>query len=461
LATAGGDVLVRRAGNVLARLPLEGGTPRDLLTGVDEATWDRSGTRLAVTRLVNGRWRLEYPVGKVLLETTQVGYVDCLHLSPDGERIAFAYHPNSPDFAADICVVEKSGEKRTLSGGWPDMDDLAWSADGKEVWFSATREGVPKEIHAVTLSGRERLVVRFPEKIVLGDIAPDGRVLVSLGPRLGFETRGRMAGDAAERDLSWLDGTLTPVLSPDGTQMVFQEWGEGGGVAASAYHWRMDGSAPKRLGDGTPYDVSPDWKTVLVGVGQGENLQLRLVPIGAGEATTLPRGSIRTYQWCYWHPDGKRIVIFGSDAEGKTGIFVQDLAGGLPRFLARLARWSMTFSHDGRFPVGLQEGGPWFLYPIDGGEPRPLPFVTPEESPVVFGDDGKSLFVRTPPREFPIRVVKVDLETGRRNPWLELSPADPVGVAGSPLVTLTPNGRFYAYFYFRNLTNLYLVEGLK
>jgi serine/threonine protein kinase len=460
LATAGGDVLVRRAGNILARLPLEGGTPRDLLENVDEATWDRSGTRLAIVRVLNGHFRLEYPVGKVLLETTRVASIDCPHLSPDGERIAFAYHPNNNDSASDICLVEESGQKRTLSTGWSDMDDLAWSPDGKEVWFSATREALPNELHAVTLSGRERLVARFPGRIVVGDIAPGGRVLLSLGQRR-WELRGRMAGDAGERDLSWLDGTLTPTLAPDGTQMVFQEWGEGGGADASTYHRRMDGSIPKRLGDGTPYDVSPDWKTVLVGVGHGENIQLKLVPIGAGESVTLPRGSIHTYQWCYWHPDGKRIVIFGSDAEGQTRLFVQEVAGGLPRPSERLAYWGRTFSHDGRFiPVKLKEGGPWLLYPIDGGEPRPLPFVRPEEEPIVFGDDGKSLFVRASvSRTFPMRVVRVDLKTGRREPWLELSPPDLAEGIGA--VSLTPNGRFYTYFVYRTASDLYLVEGLR
>jgi hypothetical protein len=307
-------------------------------------------------------------------------------------------------------------------------------------------------------------VARFPGRAVLGDIAPDGRALLSLGERGRFELRGRLAGDAAERDLSWLDGTLAPILAPDGTQMVFQEWGEGGGVEASAYHWRIGGSPPARLGEGTPYDVSHDWKTVLVGTGQGEKIQLKLVPIGAGETVTLPRGPVHTYQWCYWHPDGKQIVIFGTDGEGRMALFMQDVAGGPPRLSQRLAGWSgRTFCHPGRhIPVKLKEDGPWLLYPIDGGESRPLPYVRPEEEPIVFSDEGESVFVKASPRgKFPVHVVRVDLRTGRREPWLELSPPDRVGVVGGGIVSLTPNGRFYAYHVRRNLSDLYLVEGLR
>ncbi len=475
--TAGGDVaILRRESNLggvsstLTQIPLEGGTPRDLLKGIDQATWDRSGTRFVIVRAVMGRERLEYPVGNVLVETKGQERLYKPRLSPDGTRIAFYFQPNGlMDYSGDVCVVDQSGQMRTLSKGWPATGawdgDLAWSPNGNEVWFSATRAGFSLGLHAVTLSGQERLVTRLPGNALLQDIAPDGRVLLKFGQATRRELRGRMAGDTAERDLSWLDGTFSPVLASDGTQMLFQEWGEGGGAEASAYHWRIGSPAPKRLGDGSPTGVSPDWATALVLTGVGEGMELKLIPIGAGETRTLPRGSIHSYDWALWHPDGKRIVIIGTDGEGKMHLFVQDLAGGLPRPFAQVEghMWPwLPFSPDGRFVAAKRkESEPYALLSIGGGEMRPIPFLNADDIPLVFSDDGKSLFVTDNVGTIPRNVLRLDLETGRRDPWLELTPPDRAGALGIVGPWLTPNGRFYAYTCQRELSDLYLVEGLK
>jgi hypothetical protein len=59
-------------------------------------------------------------------------------------------------------------------------------------------------------------------------------------------------------------------------------------------------------------------------------------------------------------------------------------------------------------------------------------------------------------------VERIDLQTGKREPWLELAPPDRAGVSmACQTLDLTPNGRFYAYGYWRAQSDLYLVEGLK
>jgi Tol biopolymer transport system component len=473
VGTAAGDVAIRRVDGTrartdgtLARLPLEGGTPRDLLKGIESATWDRNGTRFAVARVVNGHYRLEYPAGRVLFEAPGVAGIGSPRVSPDGDQVAFVLWSNAAyDRSGDICVVDRSGHMRTLSKGWAGTNDLAWSPDGNEVWFSATKRESTLALHAVTLGGDERLVMRVPGELVLRDIAPDGRVLVTCGPGSGFEMRGRLAWDATERDLSWLDVTMTPRLSPDGSQMLFQAGGEGRSLTGSAYHWRMETPTPVRLADGAPWDASPDWTTALIGVGLGE-WELKLVPLGAGETRTLARGPIRTYVWGAWNPDGRRIVIFGTDGEGQWRLFVQDVAGGLPRPFARFeTRWmDGPFSPDGRyFGERPNESAAVVLFPLDGGEPRPIPFLTAGDYPMVFSEDGDSLYVASSRwgGSFPVHVVRLNLQTGRREPWLEFAPPDRAGVGFRFGWRLTPNGRFYAYYYDRELSDLYLVEGLK
>src|SRR5437773_12095386 len=75
----------------LARRPLGGGAPREILEGVREADWSPNGADLAIIREVNGRDRLEFPIGKVLYDVC--GYLGDVRVSPYGAHIAFFEHP--------------------------------------------------------------------------------------------------------------------------------------------------------------------------------------------------------------------------------------------------------------------------------------------------------------------------------------------------------------------------------
>lgn len=57
-------------------------------------------------------------------------------------------------------------------------------------------------------------------------------------------------------------------------------------------------------------------------------------------------------------------------------------------------------------------------------------------------------------------MLKVDIQTGGKEPWKQLMPPDRAGVVWvDPLIT--PDGRGYVYTCHRLLTDLYLVDGLK
>ena len=56
-------------------------------------------------------------------------------------------------------------------------------------------------------------------------------------------------------------------------------------------------------------------------------------------------------------------------------------------------------------------------------------------------------------------LTKGPARTGRREPWKELTPDDPEGSATA--IRLTPDGRYYAYTYQRDASDLFLVDGLK
>jgi hypothetical protein len=65
------------------------------------------------------------------------------------------------------------------------------------------------------------------------------------------------------------------------------------------------------------------------------------------------------------------------------------------------------------------------------------------------------------PGELPARVSRLDVETGARQPLVELMPGDSTGVTFIRAPHFTRDGSSYAYSYSRTLSTLYLVKGLK
>ena len=100
------------------------------------------------------------------------------------------------------------------------------------------------------------------------------------------------------------------------------------------------------------------------------------------------------------------------------------------------------------------------MFPIEGGEAREIPGVEPEDNFVAWSSDGRSIFVN-PELEVPRRVYRVDLVTGKRSLWKTLAPADWVGVFSIWSVQISADEQSYCYSYGRNISDLYLVEGLQ
>ena len=173
-----------------------------MIEDVQEADWSPDGTKLAVVRWVNGRSRLEYPIGKVLYETA--GYISHPRISPKGDLVAFMDHQVQGDNRGWVAVVDLTGKKTVLSGEWTGEEGLAWSPAGDEVWFTASKGGEADALYAVTLSGRERLVLRMTSRLMLHDISRDGRVLLT-SYNDSQNIIGQPPGETKERDLSWLD----------------------------------------------------------------------------------------------------------------------------------------------------------------------------------------------------------------------------------------------------------------
>ena len=443
----------------LARAPLAGGAPREVLEGVTEADWAPDGSALAVVRETSNRTRLEYPVGTLLYESK--GRIGESRISRDGALVAFLDHPSIlPN--GDVAVIDRTGKKTILSAGWDAASGLAWSARGDEVWFTAAKAG-HQGLHAVSLAGRTRLVARWGGNWTLHDIAPDGRALVTQ-----VDWRQTMIGSspAGERDLTWLDWSNVRDLSPDGSQVLFDEYGEAVTGNHTAYIRRTDDGSPAiRLGNGTASALSPDGKWALVERAPAGGLVL--LPTGPGEERNLPHGTVEefrvgiTYYSAAFFPDGNRILFVGAEKGGKKRLFIQDIDGGLPRPFGPEGLTDPHVSPDGRWVAAMFQDSTKLHVLTSQGEPRQSINLEKSLLPIQWSSDGSSIFARQ--REGTLtRIYRVDLATGKKELWREIRPPDPAGILRAGSVTfITPDGKTRVSSFFRSLTDLYVVEGLK
>jgi hypothetical protein len=449
-------VQVDLCGGTLARLPLTGGAPREIVEKVVDADWGPGGTDLVITRPAGDAFRLEFPIGKVLYETS--GYASNPRMSPKGDLIAFFDHPVRGDDRGSVAVVDLKGRTRTLSLGWESLHGLAWSPSADEIWFTGSKTGSARSLYSVSLSGRERLVAAVPGGITLRDVSPSGRLLLTHD----VERLGIMAlapGESRERDLSWLEWSHGPVLSGDGKTVLFDEEGQAAGSNYTVCIRKTDGSPLILLGEGNARALSPDGRWVLAGLPQPD-APLLLLPTGAGERKTIQLPTGMAWEDGRFFPDGKRILLQARAGARGTRLWVLPLEGGPPRPLTPEGLIAgFALSPDGR-RVAARIGTALLLFSEEGGDPRPVPGAAWDDTPIAFGKDGRSLFLLGT-FEVPRRVWCLDIATGRRTLWKELMPPDPAGIRYLGGVSVTPDGRSYAYSYLRWLSDLFVADDLK
>ncbi|MEP6995829.1 MAG: hypothetical protein ABI968_15000, partial [Acidobacteriota bacterium] len=430
----------------LARVPLGGGTPRPILEDVEDADWSPDGKELAVARHVGSRRRLEYPIGKVLYEAP--GWLSGVRVSPDGKLVAFVEHPEQGDSNGFVKVVDAAGKVR-LKGPFAEFA-VVWTPRSDGVWSSPP-------LQVTSLSGTTRVVWPYPKQSgFLQDVSRDGKLLFQ-SRRSRREIVGHGPGEREDRNLTWLNWSFPVDISTDGTTALFDEQQL---VPNGIYLRKLDGSPAVRIGEGRSFGLSPDGRWVLMTRRPGKG-ELELMPTGAGEPRPLAKTDL-SVQWAHFFPDGRRILVSGSEPGRGNRLFVQDLAGGKPRAITPEGVNLLLHgvSPDGTHAAVLGPDRRMAIYPIEPGEPRLLPGVSPEDLPIRWTSDGRSLYVLRSSQS-PSRIDVVDVESGRSTPWKEFRPPDPAGVFVISPAQVTADGASYIYSYRRLLDDLILVTGLK
>jgi eukaryotic-like serine/threonine-protein kinase len=442
----------------LARVPLGGGTPREVLDNVQDADWSPDGATMAVARYLpqNSHWRLEYPIGHVLLDT--INWISGPKISSDGKWIAFGDHENpSGDDQGSVAVVDMQGHEKKLSSGWTAAQGIVWSPTGDEVWFTSSDTGSTQSLRGVTLSGKLRTITNVPGGMTLQDIRNGMPLILVNQKRLGL--RGISPGGGNhERELGWLGWSILRDVSRDGKKILFEEEADGGGPNYTIFLRDTDGSPPVRIGEGVGLAISRDGKWIITKPSKGGPLSL--VPTGAGETRQLTHDNVN-YTDVRYLPDDKQLLAFGIESGKGQRDYLIDVDTGNARPLTPEGVAGDSLSPDGRRAAVIGPDGKWGIWPLEGGGFHSIPGLDSKYIIAGWVPDGASLYVS----ESQIRsrsepIYRVNIVTGKMEPWKTLGDSLPTG-AQFDYAFFSADGSGYVYLYSQILSQAYVVKGLK
>ncbi len=436
----------------LARMPLSGGAPREIMENVAQATWAPDGNDLAISRGVEGVWRIEYPAGKVLYQTG--AYVSDLRFSPDGKHIAYFEHPAKFDDRGGVAVIDLEGHRKLLADGYWGEEGIAWSPDGSTVYYSAGTGYSDFSIYAATLDGQVRVAAQSAGGLVIHDVAANGQWIAT---RDDF-TRNVLVHTPAftgERDLSWQDLSYPIDLTPDGRLMLFTASGVSAGNNYQACTRGTDGSPVVILGEGGAIDLTDDGRWALAGIFPN---RLIAYPTGAGKAIEFETRSIPRVVDARWLGGDQKVLLLGGNEGEAEQLYIADVAGGAPTPITPPGILFGVPSSDGQRVIIMDADLKWWVFPIDAPTQRvPVPGLTADDGVAGWSEDGRRVFCHRRTR-VPSYIEAVDLATGKRDDVVKLEPPMSATLYIS-VAAMTPDGLSYAYNTVTYLSRLYTLEG--
>jgi hypothetical protein len=365
-------------------------------------------------------------------------------------------HPWRGDDRGGVSVIDLAGKRVVLADGFGAEEGLVWVPGGKELLISAWAEGESiYQIAAVDLKGRIRHPITVPEGFTPQDIAPGGALLATSDDSPS-RIIGRAPGALEERDLSWLDSSGSPVISRDGTTLALSDWGRTAGANYAVLLRKTDGSPALNLGEGSAMDVSPDARWVLVNV-PSTPARLMVYPTGPGEPRRIDKGELEAYSEGRWSHDGKSIFVCGNAVGKAPQCYVRTLDAPELNPVGPEGVDRGVISPDGKLTLVRRVTGESLVCPVNGGAPRPAPFITPADRVIRFSPDGTKAWVLHDHR----RVDSVELEGGRRETILELSVSQGAGMNNVTDIALADDPRAYAYTVSEYSSRLFQIEGVR
>ena len=440
----------------LARMTI-GSSPRALAEDVREADWAPDGDGLAIVHdLGNGRDRLEYPAGTALYEAS--GYLSDPRVSPDGNSVAFFEHQWRWDDRGWVKVVESQqarddGDERAVGAAGTGMVGRRQA----RVLFSGNQSGgtIMQPWSAKVTAGEPmRPVFGVPGRFIVQDVSRDGRWL-GVREDLSLGVRAKLPDAAAERDLSWLGSSGARNMSPDGRWLLMVDVGARSGPDYGVVLRRTDGGQTIRLGAGSAQRLSPDGKWAAAIIASPSHAVL--YPTGAGTPVALNAGPIDRVTSAEWFPDGRELLVCGSEPSRAPRCYRQGIGGSAPVPITPEGVVA-SLAPDGRTLLVTRQDGAVQHTTIGGSQAAAVPGLSSSDSIIAWSRDSRAVYVQKSP-DVPVRVERVDLATSARTTAREIAP-EGVGPVTTLYVTdWIDDGKGFVYNYTTQPSTLFVVKG--
>jgi dipeptidyl aminopeptidase/acylaminoacyl peptidase len=191
--------------------------------------------------------------------------------------------------------------------------------------------------------------------------------------------------------------------------------------------------------------------------------QLVLLPTGTGEARPLTHDA-KHHQGAAWTPDGERLVFARNEPGHRIRYYVQNVDGGTPRAitpenLGFNTNDPVTISPEGQSVAVAGLDGKIVLYPLDDDAPRAVPKLAEGYAPLRWCS-GNSLMVYRA-GDMPVKILRVDVESGKQTLWKEWAPAYRTGLADIYAVRVGADCQSSAYSANYVPSDLWIVDGLR
>jgi Tol biopolymer transport system component len=442
----------------LGEVPLSGGAAHPILENVCDGDIAPDGKEFAIVRCGGSEEILEYPIGRPLFHTN--GWISHPRISPTGDAIAFLEHPLLGDDRGYVSLVDNSGHSRRLTPEWAGESGSAWSASGKEIWFSSSYETERQSLRAVTLSGKHRVIMATVTDVGLQDVSPDGNVLLttvrgSTEMLIGRKSQGSNSEHLLElsREHARLAG-----LSYDGNVAALGSSGPGSGDDYSTFVLTKGAAEPVRLGDGDPSSISPDGKWIFSLMPSRLN-KIILYPTGTGQPKPLDISPVHILGVASsWTSDGSKILFTGADVDRPPRSYLLEVKSGVTRAVTPDDTSDGIISPSGEYVVARDSSRTYQVYSLAGRAPRSVEGLAADEVPIQWNPSSDKLYIWN--RNVPANIYLLDIRNGMRALWLEIKPVEASGLVYGEVI-LTPDGQCYGYRYRRVLTDLFLAEGLR
>jgi dipeptidyl aminopeptidase/acylaminoacyl peptidase len=400
-------------------------------------------------------------------------------VSPDGRAIAFiAARPNydANRWDAELVLLDvATGAQRVLVAGRPGLRSPRWTRAGDRIAFLATVDERPQVLVLEPAGGEARVVTRAPRGVRQFAWRPDGGAVAYVAtdtmpaPAERHNDAFEVGNDhyltaAAPAPAHLWVVPLARGAGDEARRLTGGDWSAATSLATSSLSWAADGRTIALVRFATPHSGDTDQSAVwLVDAATGAaraltgrtareggaafspdgawiaytyprdgdpaNLdEIHVAPAGGGAGRVLTRALDRQVAEFAWLPDGRSLLVVGTDGT-RAALWFQPLAGPARRIpLGDIAAVSDLAVGAGIAFVGSEPGRPAEVYHLAS------PLATPRR---LSDFHGEVVAARTLGRT---EAVAWDTHDGMRaDGVLTLPPAFSAG-ARYPLVLLIHGG---------------------